>query len=203
MSNCDKVADILKSCDSAILNLASGILLVRIEALNTTFNSTNQFLLDGLTVVDPNTGLYPAADSVYKPIKAEWLLNSVTTNYEVVEGTSRNDSFAQTIGPVVISNSETALGKQTIKGLNANLWVAIAKIKGAAANTDSFHVYGVINGLKFLPQATSPEFGNRVVGTFKSVAGAEESTPNGVNLLMTSFANTNTLFNQRFNPVIV
>lgn len=203
MSNCTKVADILKACDTVNLNMVSGVLVARLEALGVTPNVNNSFLLDEVSIIDPETGAYPLPTSDYYPIKAEWLLNSVTPNYEVVEGTSTADSYKQTIGKIVISDSETAEGKQTIKGLNSNLWVIIAKMKGVKNQEDTFHVFGVQNGLKFLPEATAPEFGNRVVGTFTSLTGAEESTPSGVNWLDTSFAKTNTLFNQRLDPVIV
>lgn len=203
MSNCTKVADILKACDSVNLNLVSGVLVARLEALGVTPNVNNPFLLDEVTIIDPETGAYPLEGSDYYPIKAEWILNSVTPNYEVVEGTSVPDSYKQTIGKIVITDSETALGKQTVKGLNSNLWVVIAKMKGVKSQADTFHVYGVQNGLKFLPEATAPEFGNRVVGSFASLTGAEEATPNGVNWLDTDFATTNTLFNQRLDPVII
>lgn len=203
MSNCTKVADILKACDSVNLNMVSGVLVARLEALGVTLNASNSFLLDEVTLIDPATGVYPLVGSDYYPIKAEWLLNSVTPNYEVVEGTATADSYKQTIGKIVLTDSESAVGKQTIKGLNSNLWVIIAKIKGVKSQADTFHVYGVQNGLKFLPEATAPEFGNRVVGSFASLAGAEEATPNGVNWLDTDYATTNTLFNQRLDPVIV
>lgn len=203
MAGCADVADILNLCDSTNLNLVSGALLVKIEAVSVTKNATNPFLLDNLDVIDPATGAYPLATSDYYPVKAEWYLNSAKPNYEVVEGTSTPDKFIHTIGNIVITNSESAIGKQNIKGLNANLWVLIAKVKGVTNQIDTFHVFGLTNGLKFLPTATSDEFGGRVVGSFKSLAGGEEPTPNGVNWLETSFENTNTLFNQRLNPVIV
>ena len=203
MASCDKVADILNNCDTANLNLVSGAVIVRLEALSVVKNATNSFLLDSLDIIDPDTGAYPLEASSYYPIKAEWYLNSVKPNYEVVEGTSTSDRYKQTIGKIVITDSEKAVGKQNIKGLNSNLWVIVAKLTGVENPVDTFHVYGVRNGMKFLAEATSDEFGNRVVGSFMSIAGGEESTPNGVNLLDTSFANTNTLFNQRFDPVIV
>lgn len=203
MAGCADVADILNLCDSANLNLVSGALLVRLEAVSVTKNATNPFLLDSLDVVDPDTGVYPVTGSDYLPIKAEWYLNSAKPNYEVVEGTSTPDKYIHTIGNIVITNSESAAGKQNVKGLNANLWVIVAKVKGVAAEADTFHVYGLANGLKFLPTATSDEFGNRVVGSFRSLAGGEEPTPNGVNWLDTSYANTNVLFGQRLDPVIV
>jgi len=203
MGYCDKVADILSTCDSTNLNLVSGVLLVRAEALQTVKDTSNPFLITAATVVDPTTGVYPIVGSPYRPIKAEWLLNSVVANYEVVEGAAVPDSYSQNIGKIILTDSETAVGKQTMKGLNSNLWKVVAKLKGVGNQNDTFHIYGVVNGLKFLPEATAPEFGNRVVGMFKSVAGAEEATPNGVNLLVNTFANTNTLFNQRLNPVVI
>jgi hypothetical protein len=203
MGLCDKVKDIENNCDSASLNLASGVLAVRLEALSFTQNAVNGFLLDTVTVIDPDTGAYPLPASAYYPVKAEWYLNTVKANYEVVEGTATADKYAQTIGNVVITDSESAEGKLNIKGLNSNLWAIVAKLKGVNNQEDTFHVYGVKNGLKFLVAPTADEFGGRVVGMFRSVAGAEESTPNGVNWLDTDFANTNALYNQRLDPVII
>lgn len=203
MANCDKVYDILKACDSANLNLISGALAVRIEAVSVTRNATNPFLLDLVEIIDPDTGAYPLIASKYYPIKAEWVQNSAKPNYEVVEGTSTNDKYKQTIGKIVISDSESATGKQNVSGLNSNMWVIIGKLKGVSDNDDAFHVYGLQNGMKFLAEATADEFGNRVVGMFTSVAGGEEATPNGFNWLDTDYATTNTLFNQRLDPVIV
>lgn len=203
MAGCAKVADILNLCDSANLNLVSGALVVRFDAVSFTKNATNPYLLDSFDIIDPETGAYPLEASDYFPISAEWYLNSAKPNYEVVEGTSTSDKFIHTIGNIVVTDSESATGKLTVKGLNANLWVIVAKVKGVANQVDTFHVYGLSNGLKFLPVATADEFGNRVVGSFRSLAGGEEPTPNGVNLLDTTYANTLVLFNQRFDPVII
>lgn len=203
MSSCAKVTDILKVCDSATLNLISAGLLINLKAFAGVKSLTNDFLLNALTVIDPDTGAYPLEASNYYPVSAEWFYNSNKQNYEVVEGTATADKYKQTVGPIVITNSESATGKQTVKGLNSELWVFVAKLSGVGAPADAFHVYGSRNGLKFLPTATSDEFGGRVVGSFVSIAGGEESTPNGVNLLITDAANTEVLFNQRFDPVIV
>jgi len=200
---CEKVKDILNLCDASNLNLVSGALAVRVEAVSFTKNTLNPFLLDSLDVIDPATGEYPEPTSVYYPIKIDWYLNTAKPNYEVVEGTSTPDKYAHTVGNIVVTDSESAVGKQNVKGLNSNLWVIVAKLKGVNAQADTFHVYGLQNGLKFLVAPTADEFGGRVVGMFKSVAGAEESTPNGVNWLDTDFGNTNALYNQRLDPVIV
>ena len=203
MSNCSKVADILNNCNSANLNLISGVVVARKEAVNVTPNATNAFLMDEVLIIDPDTGAYPVTGSAYMPIKMEWVYNSVKQNYEVVEGVSTFDRFKHTIGKVVISNSEKAVAKQSIKALNTQMWVVIAKSKGVDAPEDSFSIFGLQNGMKFVPEATSDEVGGRVQGSFMSIAGGEESTPNGVNWLKTDYDTTNTLYNQRLNPVIV
>jgi hypothetical protein len=203
MAFCGKINDILVACDTSNLNMASGALIVPWEALSKTYNATKPFLLDKLELKDPNTGSYPVAGSPYLPIKAEWYLNSVVPNYEVVVGTSKKDTFKQTIGKLIITNSETPEGKETASGLNAGLWVVISKMKGVSDEKDTFHVFGIDQGLKFLPEPTSAEFGNRVVGSFTSIDGSEESTPAGVNWLDTDAPTTNALFNQRLAPVIV
>lgn len=203
MAFCDEVEDINKSCDAANLNLVSGALAIRLEAFSCTKNVSNPFLLDEILVIDPDTGAYPLPASKYYPVKAEWYLNTAKPTYEVVEGTAKSDTYAHMIGNIVISNSETASGKLNIKGLNSNLWVIVSKLKGVVDEASTFHAYGTGNGLKFLVSPSSDEFGNRVVGMFRSIAGSEESSPNGVNYLDGTFANTNTLFNQRLDPVII
>ena len=200
---CGKVSDILKSCDNSSLNLVSGLLLVKREAVELVKDATNPFLVTSLTIKDPTTGLYPAVNSDYYPVKAEWYNNSVVPNYEVVEGGNAPDMYSQTVGKVVLFDSETATGKQSVKGLNASKWLLVSKVSGTVNEDSSFHIYGATHGLKFLVEPTAPEFGNRVVGMFKSSAGAEESTPNGLNLLITSIANTKSLFNQRFSTVVI
>lgn len=197
------ITDILKSCDSATLNLAGNLLLVRAEALQVVKDPANPFLITAISVVDPATGVYPVGTSDYKPVKAEWFNNSVNQNYEVVEGGSIPDSFIQTIGKVVLFDSESAIGKQKIKALNCNLWKIVAKLSGVGNQNDTFHVFGVNTGLKFVVEATAAEFGNRVNGMFKTPTGGEEPTPNGSNLLVGTFVATNTLFNQRLSPVVI
>lgn len=202
MAFCGLQKDVDKACDSVALNLDASMLAVRLEALSVTPNITNPFLLDAVLVLDPDTAAYPLPASEFYPVKIEWLNISVMPNYEVVEGTSMPDTFRQTIGPVVISDSETAAGKANVKALNSELWAIIVPMRGAA-DASKFHVFGVTNGLKFLPQATAAEFGNRVVGTFASITGAEETTPNGVNWLDTDYPTTLALYRQRLDPVIV
>lgn len=197
------IPDILKSCDSATLNMVSSLLLVRSEALQITKDPANPFLITAISVVDPATAAYPIATSDYRPIKAEWFNNSVTQNYEVVEGDAIPDSFTQTIGKIVLFDSESAIGKQKVKALNCNLWKVVAKLSGVGNQNDTFHVFGVNSGLKFVVEATAPEFGNRVSGMFKTATGGQEPTPNGSNLLVGTFAATNTLFNQRLSPVVI
>lgn len=201
MAFCGKVKDIEKACDSVTINMASTMFAVRLEALSATPNGTNPYLIDELLVIDPDTAAYPLEASVYYPVKIDWLYNSVLQNYEVVEGTSTSDAYKQTIGPVVISDSETAEGKANVKALNSNLYAIVAPVKGVADKDSTFHIYGITNGLKFLPQATAPEFGNRVVGTFASITGGEEGTPNGVNWLETDYAATLAKFINRLEVV--
>jgi hypothetical protein len=203
MAYCGKSKDVNKACDSIALNLKSEMYAVRLEALSATKDTVNPFLLTSLQVIDPSTGLYPATNSAYYPIKIEWLYNSALPTYEVVEGASVPDSYKQLIGPIVISDSESADGKANVKALNSNLWAIVAPMKGVADPDDTFHVFGITNGLKFLPTATAVEFGNRVVGNFASITGGEESTPNGVNWLDTSYANTLALFNNRLEDIAV
>lgn len=200
---CGKEKDIDASCDSATLNIKANFLAVRHEALQSTPNAANPLLLDEILIIDPATGAYPLPASEYYPIKVGFLYNSVTTNYEVVEGTSTPDRFKQIIGKVIVTDSESAEGKANIKALNTKLYALVVPMKGVADPDNTFHVFGYQNGLKFLPEATAAEFGNRVVGSFSSLTDAEEGTPNGVNLLDTSYANTLALYNQRFDPVIV
>lgn len=203
MAFCGKQKDIDKACDSTPLNLKASLIAVRLEALSVTRDVTNPYLITAVAVIDPDTGVYPLAASAYYPVNMEWLYNSVLQNYEVTEGTSVSDSYIQTVGPVVISDSETAVGKANVKALNSNLWALVGPVKGAVADASSFHIYGVTNGMKFLPVATAVEFGNRVAGNFTSIAGGEEATPNGVNWLATDYATTLAQFNNRLEVVIV
>lgn len=203
MAFCGIPADVEKACDSTTINLATTMFAVRLEALSTTPDVLNPYLIKELAVIDPTTGAYPLVNSPYYPVKIDWLYNSVLQNYEVAEGTSTSDSYKQTIGPVVISNSETAVGKANVKALNSNLYAIVAPVKGVASKDSTFHIYGIVNGLKFLPQATAPEFGNRVVGNFASITGGEEATPNGVNWLDTTYAATLAQFNDRLEVVVV
>lgn len=205
MAYCGKQKDIDKACDSTALNLNSSMVAVRLEALSVTRDVANPFLITAVSVIDPTTGAYPLAASPYYPINMEWLYNSVLPNYEVVEGTSVSDSYKQTVGPLVISDSETADGKANVKALNSNLWSLVGPLKGAISDASAFHIYGVTNGLKFLPVPTAIEFGNRVAGNFGSIAGGEEATPNGVNWLNTAGAYPSTLaqFNNRLEVVVI
>jgi len=202
MAFCGTSKDIAKACDSTPLNLKASLVAVRLEALSVTRDPANPYLITALQVIDPTTGLYPLAASPYYPVNMEWLYNSVLQNYEVTEGTSVSDSYIQTVGPVVVSDSETAVGKANVKALNSNLWALVGPVKGAVADASAFHIYGITNGLKFLPIPTTVEFGNRVAGNFTSIAGGEEATPNGVNWLATAgYAATLAQFNDRLDIV--
>jgi hypothetical protein len=197
MAYCGDSKDIDKACDSVTLNLKAQMYAVRLEALSATKDVANPYLITAVEVKDPATGVYPLAASAYYPVKIEWLYNSVLPNYEVLEGTSVSDSYTQTLGPIVVSDSETAEGKANVKALNSNLWAIVAPMKGVVNDAATFHIFGIANGLKFLPAATAVEFGNRVTGTFTSIAGGEEATPNGVNWLDTDYATTLAQFNNR------
>jgi hypothetical protein len=201
MAYCGKAKDIDKACDSVTINLDTDMIAVRAEALAVTRDVTNPFLITKAEIIDPVTGVYPLTTSEYYPIKVSWLYNSVLPNYEVVEGTSTPDMFRQTLGPLVISDSETADGKANVKALNSNMYKLIGPLKGTVNDISKFHIYGVVNGMKFVPQATAPEFGNRVVGNFGSITGGEEATPNGVNFLDTDYATTKTLYANRLKEV--
>lgn len=203
MAFCGKPGDIAKACDSVAINLATTMFAVRLEAFSATPNAVNPYLIDSIEVIDPATGAYPLLASAYYPVKIDWLYNSVLQNYEVVEGTSISDSYKQTIGPVVISDSETAAGKANVKALNSEMWVIVAPVKGTVSNDSKFHIYGIKNGLKFLPMPTEAAYGNRVVGNFASITGGEEGTPNGVNWLDTDPATTLAMFNNRLEVVVI
>lgn len=203
MAFCGTQKDIVKACDSTPLNLKASLIAVRLEALSVVKDIANPYLITGVEVIDPATGVYPLAASPYYPVHLEWLYNSVLQNYEVTEGTSVSDSYIQTVGPVVVSDSETAAGKANVKALNSNLWALVGPVKGAVADASAFHIYGVTNGLKFLPIPTTIEFGNRVAGNFTSIAGGEEATPNGVNWLDTDYATTLAQFNNRLEVVVI
>ncbi len=203
MAFCGKSKDVLKACDASPLNLKASLIAVRLEALSVTKDTENPYLVEAVAVVDPITGLYPLVTSEYYPIKLEWLYNSVLQNYEVTEGTSVSDAYIQTVGPLVIADSETAVGKANVKALNSSMWALVGPVKGAVADDSAFHIYGVANGLKFLPVPTAIEFGNRVAGNFRSIAGGEEATPNGVNWLDTDYATTLAQFNNRLETVVI
>jgi len=203
MAFCGKQKDVLKGCDASPLNLKASLIAVRLEALSVTKDLENPYLVEEVAVIDPVTGAYPLETSEYYPIKLEWLYNSVLQNYEVTEGTSVSDAYIQTVGPLVIADSETAEGKANVKALNSSMWALVGPVKGAVADASSFHIYGVANGLKFLPVPTAIEFGNRVAGNFRSIAGGEEATPNGVNWLDTDYATTLAQFNNRLEVIVI
>lgn len=199
---CGKPEDVAPGCDTTPINLSAQMYAVRIEALSITKDPTNPFLVTELLVKDPATGVYPLAASLYYPVKLEWMYNSLQPNYEVIEGVNIADSYKQTVGPLVIANSETATGKLNVKALNSGMWALVGPLKGAVNPEASLHIYGVSNGLKFLPIPTTPEFGNRVAGNFASITGGEESTPNGVNWLDGTYAATIAQFNDRLEIVV-
>ena len=197
MSFCGIIKDVSKGCDNTALNLSGDLLAIRLKAISITKDPTNPMLITNLTVKDLNSGLYPLETSSFYPVKMEWLHNSVTPNYEVVEGAGFM-SYTQTVGPVIINDSETKEGKANVLALTSDLWVIVSKVKGTESNDNAYHVYGANQGLKFVVAPSTPESGNRVIGSFMSPEGAGENTPNGLNLLVGTYVATDALYLNRF-----
>ena len=199
MSACGKLKD-NAACMTTAINLGGGLLAIVRDAVDFVYDINNPTIITGLTVKDKKgTGVYPISSNENYPVKMEWLHNSVNPNYEVVEGTN-SVTYTQSIGTVVITDSETKEGKANILALTGKLFVVVSKMRGANADS-AFHVFGMANGLKFMVEPATPESGNRVIGKFTSLEGAGEITPNGVNLLIVNAATTESLFNNRFEVV--
>lgn len=204
MALCYKPNDVAVACDSADLNALSGGLLINVKAFKATKSTTKRFTLENITVVDPTTGAFPVVGSDYYPIKLDWHKNAVKPNYEPIERPNLNDTYAHTAGVVIVSNSESDKGKETVMALTSEKYVFVYEASGVEDSADRFHVLGAKNGLSFVVEPTSADYGGRVAGTLRSLEGAAEANPNGYNLLIAGGEEaTKTLFNNRFNVAIV
>lgn len=204
MANCYKPADIAKGCDAADLQALSGGLLVDLAAFLPTKHVTKKFTLANIGVIDPDTGVYPVVGSEYYPLKVEWEKNAVKPNYEVISSEVKKDTYAQIATGIIINDSESDSGKETAMALSTRKWVFIYKATGVADADDAYHVLGYKNGLQFVVEPTSDDLGGRVSGSLRSLTGGGEANPNGVNFLLAGgIAATDTLFNNRFEVVVI
>lgn len=201
---CYKPNDVDTSCDSADLNALSGGLLINLRAFKATKSATKKFTLEDIEVIDPDTGLYPVVGSDYYPIKVEWEKNAVKPNYEVVSSEVKRDTYTQVATGIIINNSESDKGKETVMALATEKYVFVYAATGVADDVDKFQVLGSKNGLQFVVEATSDEVGGRVTGSLRSLNGGAEGNPNGYNFLLAGgLPATETLFNNRFNTAEV
>lgn len=204
MALCYKPKDVEKACDSADINALSGGLLVNLKAYKSIKSATKKFTIETITVVDPETGAYPVAGSDYYPMRVEWEKNAVKPNYEVISSTVKKDTYTQIASGIIINDSESDAGKETVMALATEKYVLIYAASGTANKDDKFHVLGSRNGLQFVVEPTSDEVGGRVTGSLRSLEGGAESNPNGYNfLLSTGIEATETLFGNRFNTVAI
>ena len=204
MALCYKPNDVAKSCDSSDLAALSGGLAINIKAFKPTKSATLKFTLEDIEIIDPDTGAYPLATSSYYPIQIEWDKNAVKANYEVVSSDVKKDSYTHVVSGIIINNSETNEGKETIMGLATEKYVFVHQLSGASSDDDSFQVLGVKNGMQFVVEPTSDELGGRVSGSFRSLTGGSEVNPNGYNfLLSTGIEATKVLFNHRFDTASI
>ena len=105
---------------------------------------------------------------------------------------------------VIINNSESDKGKETIVALTDEKYVFVYKASGTADADDAYQVLGAKNGMQFVVEPTSAELGGRVTGSFRSLTGGAEGNPNGLNFLMTTgIEATDTKFNNRFSTVVI
>lgn len=204
MALCYKPFDVAKSCDSSDLAALSGGLAINIKAFKPKKSATKKFTLEDIDVVDPDTGLYPVAGSDYYPTKVEWNKNAVQPNYEVVSSDVKRDTYTHIVPSVIINNSESDKGKETIVALTDEKYVFVYKASGVADAADAYQVLGAKNGMQFVVAPTSAELGGRVSGSFRSLTGGAEGNPNGFNLLLAGgIAATDTKFNNRFSTVVI
>jgi len=203
MANCYKPADVALGCDSADLQAASGALLIDLAAFKGTKSATLKFTLEDIEVIDPDTGIYPLETSDYYPVKIDWAKNAVKPNYEVVSSEVKADTYTQLASGLIINNSESNAGKETVMALATRKWVLVYKATGVADADDAYQVLGAKNGLQFVVEPTSDDVGGRVTGSIRSLTGGGEANPNGYNFLLAGgLAATETLFNNRFLVVI-
>lgn len=204
MALCYKPADVVKACDSADLNALSGGLLINLKAFRGTKDPLKKFTFNGIDVVDPATGVYPVVGSDYYPMVVEWEKNAVKPNYEVVSSTVKKDTYVQIASGLIINDSESDKGKETVMALATEKYVFVYAASGVANENDKYQVLGAKNGLQFVVEPTSDEVGGRVTGSLRSLEGGAEGNPNGYNfLLATGLPATDTLFNNRLNTVII
>ena len=205
MAHCYKPADVAVGCDSADLQAKSGALLIDLDAFKGTKSLTKKFTLADIKVVDPDTGLYPAALSEYIPVRIEWAKNAVKPNYETNSSEVKQDTYTQVVTGLIINNSESDAGKETVMALTTRKWVLVYKATGVANADDAYQVLGSKNGLQFVVEPTSDDVGGRVTGALRSLAGGGEANPNGYNFLLATggIAATETLFNNRFKVVVI
>ncbi len=202
MALCYKPDDLAKVCDNADLTALSGGLAINIKAFQPTPNAAKKFTLDDIDVVDPDTGAYPLLTSKYYPIAIEWDKNAVQPNYEVVSSDFKRDRYTHIVPNIIVHNSESDAGKETVLALSDERYVFVYKAAGVGAAADAFHVLGAKNGLQYVAEPTSADVGGRVTGSLRSLAGGAENTPNGLNLLITDLAGTETKFGNRFEVVV-
>lgn len=201
---CYKPSDVLKACESSDLQMLSGALLINLKAFKYTKSATKKFTLEDITVVDPDTGLYPIAGSGYMPISIEWAKNAVKANYEVVSSDVKEDKYVHIASGLIISNSETDAGKENTMALSTEKWVLVTPMSGVSDADDKFQVLGAKNGLRFVVEPTSDDAGGRVMGSLRSLTGGAEFNPNGYNFLLAGgIVPTETLFRNKFNIAIV
>lgn len=204
MANCYKPKDIAKSCDSADLNALSGGLLINIKAFKGVKSSTKKFTFEDIKVIDPDTGAYPLVGSDFYPIKVEWEKNAVKPNYEVVSSAVKKDTYTQIASGIIINDSESDAGKESIMALSTEKYVFVHALSGVANDDDKFQVLGAKNGLQYVVEPTSDEVGGRVTGSLRSLEGGGEGNPNGYNFLLgTGLAATEVLFRNRFNVALL
>jgi hypothetical protein len=204
MAECYKPADVAKGCDSADLQALSGGLLIDLAAFLPTKHATKQFTLADIEVVDPTTGAYPVVGSDFYPVKVEWEKNAVKPNYEVNSSEVKKDTYTQIASGIIINDSESDAGKETAMALATRKWVFVYKATGVANADDAYHVLGAKNGLQFVVEPTSDDLGGRVSGSLRSLTGGGEPNPNGLNFILAGgLAATETLFNNRFNTVVI
>src|SRR3990172_1850289 len=132
MALCYKPDDIAKSCDSSDLAALSGGLAINIKAFKPTKSVTLKFTLEDIDIVDPDTGVYPLITSDYYPVKVEWNKNAVQPNYEVVSSDVKRDTYTHIVPSVIINNSESDKGKETIVALTDEKYVFVYKASGTA-----------------------------------------------------------------------
>ena len=204
MALCYKPADVAKGCDSADLQALSGGFLINLAAFKPTKSATLKFTLEDIEIIDPDTGVYPIVGSDYYPIKVEWEKNAVKPNYEVISSEVKKDTYTQIASGIIINDSESNAGKETVMALATSKWAFVYKASGVADEDDAYHVLGSKNGMQFVVEPTSDDLGGRVSGSLRSLTGGGENNPNGMNFLLAGgIAATETLFNNRFEVVVI